>query len=204
MWDEWGNWSDIDVGNVFDGGFDFGGGFGDPSGGDLFPGDVTGGSDYSFDYGPFDPGSNLPAIPAVDGGSGWGGWDLSGILENVQDVFKAALAINAAYKAAGKPPVRASTPETTANANGTLTTKTATGGTVTVKMTPGTPYVTASGVLVTNNGDGTYTTTMPDGSAVIRHYPAGAAQSGGSLAQNPMVWLGAGALALLVLPKLMR
>jgi hypothetical protein len=58
-------------------------------------------------------------------------------------------------------------------------------------------------VLVTNNGDGTYTTTMPDGSAVIRQYPASVAQSG-STTQNPLVWLGAGALALLVLPKLMR
>lgn len=183
MWDEWGNFS-WDAGVTDGTSFEFDG----------------------FDYGSFDDASSVPVFtdtPALDGGSGWGGWDLSGIVSNIQDVFKAALQLNAAYKAAGKPAVRASTPETTANANGTLTTKTSSGGTVTVKMTPGTPYVTASGALVTNNGDGTYTVTNADGSATIRQYPAGAPQSG-DLMSNPLMWLGAGVVAMLVLPKLMR
>lgn len=181
MWDEWGNFELGDLGN------------------DLFPGE-TGGFDVTFD-----DGSSVPVftdVPALDGGGGWGGWDLSGILDNVQDVFKIALQLNSAYKAAGKPAVRASTPETTANANGTLSTKTASGGTVTVKMTPGTPYVTASGAVVTNNGDGTYTTIQSDGSTVVRQYPAGA-PSNGALTSNPLFWAGLGLAAFLVVPRLM-
>lgn len=169
-----------------------------------------GGSSGWFDFGTdvgagsFDPSGldipvytdtpNLPPISPSDSS----GWDLTSIISNVKSVFQAALELNNAYKNAGKPPVRTSSPSTSANANGTLSTQTASGGTVTTRMPPNQPYLTASGVMVMNNGNGTYTVTNPDGSSVTRPYPASPTAAGGS---NALLYVGLGVGALLLLSR---
>lgn len=137
------------------------GDFGSEGSSDLFP--VS-----DIDVPVYTDTPNLP--PIAPGESTSSSWDFTNIASGLQNVFKAALELNNVYKSLNKPAVRTSSATTTANANGTLTTITGTGGTVTARMPVGTPYLTASGVMVMNNGNGTYTITNPDGSTVTRAY----------------------------------
>lgn len=175
--------------------------------GNLFPADSTSsgligsGVDYTFDVN-----MQPPAIPvdaytpaagstsnAVSAALDPSTWDLSSIASGVKNLFSTALALNQAYKSAGSPAVRTSSPSTVVNANGTLTTVSTTGAPVTVRMVPGTPYLTSGGGVVTNNGDGTYTTINADGTTVMRVYPA--TISGAGVSMSTMLLLGGVGLA---------
>lgn len=101
------------------------------------------------------------------------------------------------WNQAGQPAVRTANVSTRPNANGTLT-NLATGQTVT--MPKGTPYLLPNGSLVTNNGDGTYTTVSATGQVSTTAYVGTTifGGMGGALGSIPPVVLWGGAALLLV------
>lgn len=90
----------------------------------------------------------------------------------------------------------------TPNRNGTITMQSG-GQSRTVPMQPGTPYTFSDGSVVVNNGDGTYTTILPDGSHTVTRYPSTGGLSsmfgGASGTTNPNLPLYLGGALLLVL-----
>lgn len=151
------------------------------------------GFDAAYD-GAFDIGSDASASGPD---SFFSDWDFSSILSNVGDAFRLALQVNQAYQSAQQPPVRTSNATTTANSNGMLTTRTSTGGVVQTRMPVGTGYLTTDGVMVVNNGNGTFSVTNPDGSTTTRPYQPSSSGAGGSSNLIPLLLLGGGALYLL-------
>lgn len=119
------------------------------------------------------------------------------------NVALTALKLIGAYTAAGNQAPRTSSQTTKANPNGTLTQLTSSGQTVVSKMPVGTPYLASNGNLIVNNGDGTYTTTAPNGTQTRTQYPAtiGAGSSLSTMLQNPMVLAGVGLVAVLLLTQ---
>lgn len=197
MWDEWGNW-DSGSTDFSSGGGDFGfepGFFDDVS-------DPSDGGGWSIfeEAGLTDDGAgNFFQDTGAEGSSSW---DFSDIVEALPDVFRTVLQVGQMWRAAQNKQVKTSSPTTVANPNGTLTTQTSTGGTVTTRMPVNQPYVASDGSLVMNNGNGTYTVTLSDGSTVTRQYPAQITASNSG--NNSLLWLGLGAGALLLLGRGLR
>ena len=109
----------------------------------------------------------------------------------------AALPLISAYVKAGSPGILTSNSSVTANPNGTLRNA---NGTLSI-MPIGTPYLTSAG-LVTNNGNGTYSTIGPTGTVTTTPYPPGTPGVGvtGTLANlSPTVLLAIGAALFLML-----
>lgn len=167
-----------------------------------------------FDFN-FDLGGDVPiytdtpdfSFDLDDLSGGDGGWfeDLTdfigGIdLQQITDLAKAAISINAAYQAAGQPTPRVSSSNAVVNTNGTVTTKSSTGQTVTARMAVGTPYIAANGSILTNNGNGTYTIVNTNGSTQTLPYPAstgaGGVVGGSGISPETLKMLGYGALGL--------
>lgn len=153
----------------------------------------------------FDFGTPLvPIAPAAGGtnpvvATGWDGASLT-------NAALTALKLVAAYNQAGSQAPRTSSTTTKANANGTLTQMTSAGGVITSKMPVGTPYLAANGNLVVNNGDGTYTTTNPQGVQTRTAYPLVTGSVGtGALASlmqgNTPIYIGGALLAFMLLSR---
>jgi hypothetical protein len=132
----------------------------------------------------------------VDTGNGLGS------LGNLTNLALSALKVYQTWNAAGKPAL--ATPGVKHNPNGSTTTPTkggllvntsAGGRTSTSTMPVGKPYVFADGTIVTNNGDGSFTTIHSDGSSSTSAYPSNV-RSSASI--NP-AWLAAGAVGVVVL-----
>lgn len=128
-------------------------------------------------------------------------WDFTEIVENIEGAALTALRLNNAYQQARQPPVRASTPATIARPDGVLTTRTSTGGSVTTRMSPGQPYLTTEGTTVINNGDGTYTSTAPDGTQTRRAYPQTPGQGLGGTNSNLLLYGALGVAALYLMSR---
>lgn len=101
------------------------------------------------------------------------------------------------WSGAGQPAIRTANASTRPNANGTLT-NLQTGAVV--QMPKGSPYLLPNGSLVTNNGDGTYTTITSSGGVSTTAYQ-GTSIHGGIAGLSPMLLLGGAAVALLLLSK---
>lgn len=187
-----------------------------------FVSDFGSGGDFGFEAGFFDDGVSDPSSGGDwsifeeagltndgagnffqdTGAEGTSSWDFSDIVEALPDVFRTVLQVGQMWRAAQNKQVKTSSPTTVANPNGTLTTQTSTGGTVTTRMPVNQPYVASDGSLVMNNGNGTYTVTLSDGSTVTRQYPAQITASNSG--NNSLLWLGLGAGALLLLGRGLR
>ena len=124
----------------------------------------------------------------------------SGVVTSVNGATITQLALTglrlvSSWNQAGQPNVRTSNAQVSARPNGMLVSANGQSR----QMPPGTPYLTASNTLVTNNGDGTYTTVSAGGGITTSHY----AQGGGgfSLGGIPPIALygGAALVALLLL-----
>lgn len=152
----------------------------------TFGGSVVSGYDAYGDAGFPDsaPASSVSA-PAGSAASG---------STNYAALISAGLALVKAFTGAGSPAVRTYTATQQAKPNGTVT-QYVNGKAVTGKPPVGVPYQTATGAVITNNGDGTYTTVSPSGVATVSRYSA-VSLSG----VNPMV-IGAGVLAVLLLTR---
>lgn len=130
----------------------------------------------------------------------------SGVVANAGGVDLTQLAMTGlklvqAWNQAGKPAPRIGSASSHPNANGTLTQNIG-GRVITGPMPVGTPYLMANGSLVTNNGDGTYTTVFANGTVTTTRYAAtGLAGLGASLTSNPMLLAGVGLFALLLVMK---
>lgn len=195
-------WEDFDYGDY--GGYGDYGDYGDYGGfGDVFTesvSDPSSGSESWFDFnenGLTDDGAGNFFQDA--GAAGSSNWDFSDVISSLPEVFRTVIQVGQMWRAAQNKPVKTSSPTTVANSNGTLTTQTSTGGTVTTRMPANQPYVAADGSLVMNNGNGTYTVTNADGSTVTRPYPAQITAN--SMGGNGLLWLGLGAGALLLLAR---
>lgn len=138
------------------------------------------------------PGANMPPVSP-------GGIVASANGANLTSLALAALKTLTVWQSAGQPPIRTSNATVIANRDGTLTN--AITGAKTV-MAPGTPYLTADGSLVTNNGNGSYT-LVSSGGAVSQGAYTGTSIFG-NLGLNmagvstPLL-LGGGALVLFLL-----
>jgi hypothetical protein len=138
------------------------------------------------------------------------------VVSGVSDVAVALLRVNAAYQNAGRPSIQptvtvrpVSNVVETARPNGTIvTTNPANGQTVVTRMPVGVPYVLPSGAVVTNNGDGTFTTIDANGAKISPYAPiTSQVGSGGSLFSGSSLIagvpdyavVGAGALLLVAL-----
>lgn len=113
-----------------------------------------------------------------------------------------ALKLVTSWNSAGQPAPRTSNSTTQANANGTLTVRNPNGTVSTVQMPRGTPYLTTTGQLVTNNGDGTYTSVDSRGVVSTQAYAAtglGSLFSSLGTGQVSPLVLAGGAVALLLL-----
>ena len=101
------------------------------------------------------------------------------------------------WNQAGQPNVRTSNGQVRAQPNGMLISANGQAR----QMPVGTPYLTSQNSLVTNNGDGTYTTVSASGGVTTERYASLASQTGGfSLGSiPPAVLYGGGALVALLL-----
>lgn len=126
----------------------------------------------------------------------------SGVVSNTGGIDLTQLALTGlklvqAWNTAGKPTPRVGTSTAQPNANGTLT-QIVNGRAVTAQMPAGQPYLLPNGSLVTNNGDGTFTTVSTNGTITRQQY----SNSGlTSLTSNPMMLAGVALLAVLLLKK---
>lgn len=136
---------------------------------------------------------------------GGAGGDFSGISSGLlTGLATTALQLVGAYVKAGAPAIRAGSATTTVNANGTITTRNPTTGQVQVtRPAAGTPYVTSSGSVVTNNGDGTYTTISANGSVKTMPYSTtpGALTGSSLMSGNTPLYLGLAAVAAIALTR---
>lgn len=112
------------------------------------------------------------------------------VVSGVSDVAVALLRVNSAYQQAGRPSIQptvtvrpVSNVVETARPNGTIViTNPANGQTTVTRMPVGVPYVLPSGAVVTNNGDGTFTTIDQNGAKISTYAPiTSQVGSGGSL-----------------------
>lgn len=160
----------------------------------------------SGDFGAFDPsGGDYGVTPTGGGGVSTppvsAGTDWDGILSTITKAALTAIQINKVYQATGSPAVKAPQPSQTVNANGTITTRTATGTVATSKLPVGAPYAMPDGSLIMNNGDGTYSITSPSG-VVTRGAYAVTAGASGLLGGNNVALLAAlGVGAVLLMRK---
>lgn len=92
---------------------------------------------------------------------------------NLTQLAAAALPLITAYVKAGMPGVMTSSATVQAQTNGTLRNA---NGTTTL-MPVGTPYLTSAGVI-TNNGNGTYSTVAANGTITTQAYPPGTSGAG--------------------------
>lgn len=168
-------------------------------GGDIFSGgtgyhdpvyDPSGGQGSPI----FDWSNNGPGI--VNTGTGTPGTDWSKIFQTGQKMFQV-------WQATGKKnPTIARTQQMTGgavsvpNKNGTVTVTYPNGQKHTSQMPVGQPQIFPDGVMVMNNGDGTYSTLSANGQSVTTRYGAGGFNLGGFNVSPVM--LGVGALALVL------
>jgi hypothetical protein len=141
----------------------------------------------------------------------------SDVVSGISNTAIALLRVNQAYRAAGSPSIQPATRTTVSGANQTvradgtiITTDPMTGATTVNRAPVGVPYVLPNGSVVTNNGDGTYTTITTSGARTSQYAPitSSAGSIGGVLTGSTMVpgvpnWaiVGGGAVALALLLK---
>jgi len=115
----------------------------------------------------------------------------------LSDLALFALQAVQAYLRTGTAVQPARTSTVTANANGTLTTRDATGRVVTVKPAVGVPYALPGGGAIVNNGNNTFTRINPDGTSTTAQYSKIGATGLSSLSPMTLGLLGLGAVLLL-------
>lgn len=134
-------------------------------------------------------------------------FDAGDVLVTLTNAALAVIKVNAAYQATQAPAPRTAVQQgsyvKTPNPNGTVTVRnTQTGATQVTKPEVGTPYVMANGSTIINNGNGTFTTIRPDGTATTSAYTSNAS-AGFALGDIPpaLLYGGLGLGALLLLTR---
>lgn len=117
---------------------------------------------------------------------------------NYGALIAAGLSLVKAYQAAQNPAVRTYTQSTQARANGTVAQVVA-GHVVTTKPPVGVPFQMANGGIITNNGDGTFTTISPTGQTTTTAYAGNLGVGSSSINSTTLLIAAAGLGALLLL-----
>lgn len=124
-----------------------------------------------------------PAPVSTDTGGAW--------IANLTNLALAAIKVNQAYQASKAPQPRTMTQaggmQKTPNPDGTVSVRNPATGQVSLQRPEvGVPYVLADGRSIINNGDGTYSLILPDGSVQRRSYPT---TPSGASSSGPPAWL---------------
>ena len=157
------------------------------------------------------------SIGSDDGSAFFGDVSFRDVVQGISDTAIALLRVNQAYQAAGRPSIQPATRTTVSGANqtvradGTVVTTDPVTGAVAVNRAPvGVPYALPNGSVVTNNGDGTYTTISSSGARTSQYPPINSSAgnvfsplTGSTIVSGVPNWaiIGGGAAALALLLK---